>query len=39
MLQRIIGFIQNDEAKNKLVHSVNKEEILEVIQESILKEE
>ena len=39
MLQRIIGFIQNDEAKNKLVHSVNKEEILKVIQESILKEE
>ena len=39
MLQRIIGFIQNDEAKNKLVHSVNKEEILAVIQESILKEE
>ena len=39
MLQRIIGFIQNDEAKNKLVHSVDKEKILEVIQESILKEE
>ena len=39
MLQRIIGCSQNDEAKNKLVHSVDKEKILEVIQESILKEE
>lgn len=39
MLQRIIGFVQNDDEKNKLVHSVNEEEILAVLKESILKED
>lgn len=39
MLQKIIDFIQSDEQKTKLVTAADKEEMLKIIQKSILKEE